>query len=444
MAEITAFAIKELASKGLYAEAAIAAASLIREEAGLEVERVEINQDRYSLNSVNGTVYTEKGEAFFFKFHTEEDEAETINEYYQANILAEAGLPVDLPVKASTKPGRQFLLYAYRHDRKLADICLSLEQGEASAFTADQLLAAQRELDRLASRVAVSTLSPPTAASQAEPIHQLFHHRLVDRASRERLGGRYRQFYLCKRFSIAERELDWETFENLHWIVNDVEYRLSLRELFLQSCNLLHPAYLAAQPVIVSHGDAHNANIWVSTAAKAGYPRLTFFDPAFAGKNIPALLGEIKATFHNIFAHPFWLYTPDLAGKAFNLSARLEGERIVVKHNWALGTLRRGFLRSKLENYWQPLLAALVQIGHLADDWETIMRSALFCCPTLVMSLLPDEKRSAATSLLGFAIAIACGSPSAQGWDDVSDFFARCRGTAELASAKAMQPGNMS
>ena len=62
---------------------------------------------------------------------------------------------------------------------------------------------------------------------------------------------------------------------------------------------------------------------------------LELFDPAFAGRSIPALLGEVKATFHNIFAHPLWLYTPDLAGRAYRVTAERSGDRIVVTHDWA-------------------------------------------------------------------------------------------------------------
>ena len=44
------------------------AADLIGEETGLHIRQVTINQDRYSLNSVNGTVYAGTGERFFLSF----------------------------------------------------------------------------------------------------------------------------------------------------------------------------------------------------------------------------------------------------------------------------------------------------------------------------------------------------------------------------------------
>src|SRR5262249_1980855 len=47
---------------------------------GLAVAAVEINRDRYSLNSLNGFTTTADGRAFFFKFHQEEGEADTVGE----------------------------------------------------------------------------------------------------------------------------------------------------------------------------------------------------------------------------------------------------------------------------------------------------------------------------------------------------------------------------
>lgn len=68
MPAITTFAIRTLAADGRLGEAAAMAADLIGEETGLHIRQVTINQDRYSLNSVNGTVYAGTGERFFLSF----------------------------------------------------------------------------------------------------------------------------------------------------------------------------------------------------------------------------------------------------------------------------------------------------------------------------------------------------------------------------------------
>jgi hypothetical protein len=425
----TSFAIRTLVREGRREEAGAAAARLLSEETGTAFRDVTINDDRYSLNSVNGTAVDADGRRLFFKFHTEEGEAETVGEYYKAHVLADAGLPVDLPIKASSTPGRQFLLYAYRQDSKLADVCLQLETGSDPASltpSSDEIVAAQAGLDDITLKAALASLAPPTPASADEALHQLFHHRLVTPGETGRLGGRYAQFYQGRGVPVAGVEIPWEAFADLRWTINGVGYRQTLRELFDQSFRLLDPRALARLPVLVSHGDAHNANVWARRDDE-GRLRLVLFDPAFAGKTIPALLGEVKATFHNIFAHPLWLYTPDLAARAYRTSAELQGDRIVVTHDWALSDLRRQFLALKRDRYWRPLLLRLKAMGALPDDWEAIVRSALFCCPTLVMSQMPGPERAPSVSLIGFAVSVMCGSAPAAGSDAVSDLFADLR-----------------
>lgn len=423
----TSFEIRTLVKDGRREEAAAAAARLLSEETGSRFSDVAINDDRYSLNSVNGTAVDGDGRRLFFKFHTEEGEAETVGEYYKAHVLAEAGLPVDLPVKASSTPGRQFLLYAFRNDAKLADVCLKLETGQAAGFSPAEIVAAQANLDDMSLAAGLASLAPPTPASAGEALHQLFHHRLVTPGEAGRLGGRYAQFYAGRRMPVAGREMAWEAFADLRWTVNGVSYRRTLRELFELSYRLLDPRRLAGLPVLVSHGDAHNANVWMRRD-DSGRPELVLFDPAFAGKTIPALLGEVKATFHNIFAHPLWLYTPDLADKAFSVSAKVEDGSIAITHDWALGELRSQFLAMKRDRYWRPLLGRLKAMDALPRNWDETMRAALYCCPTLVMSQLPGGARSPAISLLGFAVAVMCGSePEGAGGDAVSGLFADLR-----------------
>ena len=144
----------------------------------------------------------------------------------------------------------------------------------------------------------------------------------------------------------------------------------------------------------------------------SGRPELVLFDPAFAGKTIPALLGEVKATFHNIFAHPLWLYTPDLADKAF--ASRPSGVADAHRRHprlGAWGSCARQFLALKRDRYWRPLLRPpRGDAARCPATGRTMMRSALFCCPTLVMSQLPGPERSPSISLLGFAVSTMCGS----------------------------------
>ena len=120
---------RELLLAGRRADAELTVAELIAQQFGMAVQHATIGADWTSLNSVNGVVETTSGERYFFKFHQEEGEEATVREYYRAEILQRAGLPVDVPIRVSREPGHQVLLYGFRHDRRLADLCLEIDRG---------------------------------------------------------------------------------------------------------------------------------------------------------------------------------------------------------------------------------------------------------------------------------------------------------------------------
>ena len=339
-------------------EAGAIIAGLVSECFGFAVATVAVASDRYSLNSMNGLLATEAGEEFFFKFHHEEGEEATSDEYYQAELLREAGFPVDSPVHASKVVGRQILLYRVRHDRRFADVCRGLDFSDNGAdFRA--AVTAQETLD---AEIGVNYLKTLHASSPAdcvkEPIHQLFHARLVDRERPSALGGRAQRFFFDGPFDLAGQVLAAPALRAARWTVNGVAYRDSIGTLLARSLALLAPVRLAACGAVVAHGDAHNANVWYEESP-GRVPSLVMFDPAFAGRHVPALLAEAKATMHNIFAHPLWLYDAAAAAERFHASVDLHEERIVVETDWTLSALRQAFLASKAERVWRPLLSAL-------------------------------------------------------------------------------------
>ena len=145
---------------------------LIAENFDFSVRSCAINADWSSLNSLNGTVEAEDGRHFFFKFHQEEGEEATVQEYYRAELLQRAGLPVDVPAMVCRKPGHQILLYAFRRDRTLADFCLQMERtGDLRELEAVVQLQARvgsrhrRELRRLAQAFQAGAFSGRTGAS---------------------------------------------------------------------------------------------------------------------------------------------------------------------------------------------------------------------------------------------------------------------------------------
>ena len=401
---------RALTKAGEWQQASDKLRQLIGEVTGVSALALQINRDQYSLNSLNGRVTLADDRTLFFKYHHEEGEDHTIEEYYRAELLREHGFRVDVPLYACGEPGRQILLYRLRADQRLADVCRAIELQQTE-IDAQQVIAAQRRADAEILQHTLPTLQNGRVSEvAAEPIHQLFYHRLITPGVQPGLGGRVKQFYVDKDFQLADTQLSWQTLSNLQWEINGVRYSHTLRQLFLEAATLLAPDALAQHGVVVAHGDAHNANVWYET--QGSQPELVSFDPAFAGRHIPALLAEIKATFHNIFAHPCWLYEPALAADLYQVAVTRAGDTLQVTHNWQLTELRAAFLQSKGELYWRPLLAALKARGLLPGNWQRIMRLALFCCPTLVLDLRAGggSGHTPVSSPLGLALAVMLGS----------------------------------
>ncbi|TGQ79868.1 hypothetical protein EN850_17615 [Mesorhizobium sp. M8A.F.Ca.ET.207.01.1.1] len=405
------------------AEAQRALTALLADLFGMNPGNVRINVDKYSLNSLNG-FFDSDGQPYFFKFHQEEREEAMAGEYYRAEILSRAGLPVDQPVHMSAQPGEQILVYSRRVDPRFSDVLFALDTKDDAGRRREAVLA-ERDLSARLLDVYLETLHPVTVAQvSAEPIHRLFHERLIDADTRLSPGGRLADFYVGKSFVFPGAELDWDRFSRLKFVINGQRYISSIGELFDAAAERLRPDRLADAGGVVAHGDAHNANVWyVETAGRA---ELSFFDPAFAGSHIPTLLAEVKATFHNIFAHPFWLYDPAMATQAFQARARLDGDFLYVDTDWDLSPIRRDLLEVKAMELWRPLLLELKRRGMLPADWRTVLRSGLFLSPTLVMNLRAGARsHTPVSSLIGFSVAVMVGSEPDGGTDRMTGFLDR-------------------
>jgi len=392
------------------------------------VKSLKIRKDNISLNSVNGTFEDGSARRFFFKFHLEENEADTLDEYYKAELLSKVGYAVELPLFISRDVGEQILIYPYVEYERLFDVCRRIEQGAESET--ENIIAAQADMDRMAAEKCIATLTLAKGEDYiAEPLLQLFYWRLVDKQPDGTYlpGGRFKSFYLDKDFTFQGLELPYAELSPLKWNINGVPYAISLGEAFENARNLLAPDSISEYPACIAHGDAHNGNVWVKPDEK-GKVTFSYFDPAFASEKMPVLLAEIKSTFHNIFAHPDWLYQAAEAEKKLNISAEIKDGTLYVQHNWKLTNLRQRFLDSKKNLFWIPVLQELKKRKWLPANWQDFMRAALFCCPTLVMNLRAGtgtnvNMHTLKTSLLGLSIAMMCASTPISGDDIMSDFF---------------------
>ena len=396
-------------------------AELLRDLFQIAPRDVAINYDQYSLNSLNGFFRTDDGD-FFFKFHQEEGEEAMSGEYYRADILARAGLPVDQAVHMSVLPGEQILVYRRRTDARFSDVLRALDMDDDPKARA-KAVTAERDLGGRVLSVYADSLHPITPEEAAgEPINRLFFERLIDPATGAYPGGRLSSFYVGQTFDFPGASLSWDEFADARFVVNGIAYAKTVRELFDGAHRRLSPRRLADAGGVVAHGDAHNANVWyVDEGERAA---LSFFDPAFAGEHVPTLLAEVKTTFHNILAHPLWLYDPEELQQRYAAMARYESGTLSIETDWALSAIRRDLLIQKMTEVWKPLLALLKSKSLLPDDWRDVVRYGLFLCPTLVMNLRAGASRHNPTSsLIGFANAVRAGAEPLGQADELSTLF---------------------
>jgi hypothetical protein len=383
LARIRALQFEDLpAANGLMAE-------FFRERLPFGVREVGIRVLAVSLNSVNGILTAEDGRRLFFKAHIESQVAD--REYYNTEVLAQAGYPVLRPVLKTSESGDQHvMLYEVVESPTMFDACRAVETGEAS--NESDLIAAQRRSDQALLGLYERSLRWRSAEENANaPVFQLFYHRLT--------GGRFDQFYRGQ--TVPWFETRWEDLAGLRWVINGKSYDRSLGELVDDAIRLLHPSQDG--PTVVGHGDAHNGNVFY----RGPQEELLYFDPAFAGEHHP-LIDLTKPLYHNTLAQ--WMYFPAEKGQQLQLEARIVDKEVRVEHNYELNSLRRGILDSKVELVAKPIIEHLNGLGWLRPDYREYLRAALFCCPLLTMNLCDRVKFPANVSVLGLAHAVMVGN----------------------------------
>ena len=366
---------------------------------------VAINADIYSLNSLNG-FFEADGRELHFKFHQEENEADMAGEYYRAGLLAEAGLPVvDQPLHVSTEPGRQILVYRRRRDRRSPRSYATWISPGTSRRCGRLYLPSAAERGLI--RVYLRTLHPISAGQSAdEPIHRLFHERLADPDGPVKSAED--SSFIATELRLSRCDAGMADLSRLQFEVNGVRYR----DTFGRSIRgrIPVPGARSLWRIGRRHRSWRRAQrqCLVRKWRAAGDVR-----PRLRGSHIPALLAEIKTTFHNVFAHPLWLYDrrrgPDIHR---NLPARRRdpagGNRLASR------LIRREVLAMKRDIVWRPLLGELRNREPASADWRRIIRLALFLCPTLVMNLRAGATtHNPVSSLIGFAVAVMVGERAA-------------------------------
>lgn len=357
------------------------------------VTRVQVRPLAVSLNSINGFFDTDDGRTLFFKTHVETDAV--VSEYYNSQVMSDAGYPVIRPIFQATEHGKQVMIYEVVESPTMFDVLREFEAPSGDVklqHAADDVIACQEDADRLLFDLHKRSLKPLTdEENAASPVHQLFYHRLT--------GGRFDSFYAGQTINLPGVDIPYDELQHLKWTINGVRYQHTLAELVEKSIRLLHPKQ--ATPSVVGHGDAHNGNVFYDP------PELVYFDPAFAGSHDP-FLDLTKPLFHNVFA--MWMYFPNDYDKIVQSDVSISGDEIHVKHNYGISPVRPRVLNSKLEYSLLPIVEHLRERGQLRDDWEDYLRCSLLCCPLLTMNLRSREKFTANIATVGFSFVLQVGS----------------------------------
>jgi hypothetical protein len=377
--------------------------SFLHDTFDLEIVAVELRPLAVSLNSFNGFLTVKDGSRLFFKTHIEPDNV--INEYYNASRLAAAGYPVIQPVFSSTEAGKQILIYEVIDDPSVFDVAWEIENGDESKLL--DLTKAQHEADDLLRQLFIQTFAFQTADEAAQaPIHQLFHHRLME--------GRLTRFYGALpnhhsdnkyHIDLPQGQFNMRDVRQAQWQINGQGYDQSLDDLIINAIRLLNPSQAGMS--VIGHGDAHNGNVFLQL--QNAISSLLYFDPAFAGRHDP-LLDLTKPLFHNVFA--MWMYFVREKTEQTNITLNIEDNLWRVEHNYALHAVRKMFLESKVKRVLVPTLELLKEKGYLRPDWRSYLKAALFCCPFLTMNLADAKKFTPEISLLGLAMSVEMGAES--------------------------------
>lgn len=375
--------------------------SFIQETFSRDAAAVELRPLPTSLNSFNGFVTMRDGKRLFFKTHTEQDTV--IGEYYNADLLFQAGYPIIRPIFGSTKIGRQLLVYELVEDLSVFDIAWAIETG--SKPWNDDLEMSQSRADETLYHIYSSTLCQLDSDRAAKaPIHQLFYHRLT--------GGRLERFYgntgessQPTIFNLPGYQMTSQDVLSAHWMINDQVYDSSLNDLILSAIRLLTPNQDTI--AIIGHGDAHNGNVFFQRSDNES--RLVYFDPAFAGYHHP-LLDLVKPLFHNVFA--MWMYFPNQKRAEISINFDARSSHWIVNYDYILHPIRHMFLSSKVNQVLVPLLRHLKSKGLLQNNWREYLKAGLFCCPFLTMNLADSTRFPPEITLLGLCMSVEMGAES--------------------------------
>src|SRR5947209_1950005 len=227
-------------------------------------ESVTLTPKAVSLNSFNG-FYHSNGEEFFFKTHIEEQG--TLEEYYNAELLYQAGYNIVRPLRTIHEGGQQMVIYPVMHWPIVFDLMRAVELGKEDKYSCDLLVSAEKQECARLLDIYQATFTQSTAVEHARaPIHHLYWHRLS--------GGRFKSYYEGKLIQypqgidVLEESISFNELLSLQWMINGIPQQKTLGELVERAKVVLDPKQDAL--TVIGHGDAHFGNVFLENALPQG------------------------------------------------------------------------------------------------------------------------------------------------------------------------------
>lgn len=364
-----------------------------------------------SLNSVcahvNIAFETDNYIPAFAKVHVESDTKNpnalgVKDEYSQANLLAENGWPVLIPLASSNSKDYPLLIYPRVEAKTLFDLF-------EESYSKRENLVSAKEIDILAKlnkQVGGAMLKSARLIDAKEainsPVQTLFAERLKQTG---RIGSWYKpntKFVLGG----ADDATSWQELLNAKWVINGNLYSLTLSRIIENARKYL--SFDGEKQVLacISHGDDHAGNIFM----KIENDRTIIFDPAFAGLN-PASLSNVKTLAHNCILTMGGMYYDPKIGKV-TYKQDLSNNTIYVDmpiNNSVLYKTHEALARQIIDSRILPLFREGKQRNINTGNEYKRVKYALATCALLTTNIarLLKKKDGRGQGLLPLAIMMA-------------------------------------
>lgn len=358
-----------------------------------------------ALNSVSGIVKLRLPDGsvkeLFGKIHIESN-TESVSplgsekEYANTQMLARAGMPVLEPVAVSRNTDYPLLLYPVIKAPALFDLLEETYVTGVNKLSPEIIDRLARYNKKVGEKASESVRKGSTDEGINAPVQTLFLRRVES-------GGRIDQWYSAETiFSLPglESPITWQDLSDAKWTINGVPFRFSLREIIAQARRNLAFQEEKESFLILSHGDDHAGNVFLTDEPLV-------FDPAFAGWNPIAL--DVKALAHTGFLPlSAMYYFPK--GLSFVYEKKPDAISVVTNmQNLNVMRIQEVLARQIIDLRIIPILRMAKSKGADVEKEIQKMRSALSCCALLTVNIakLLKQKDGRGIGLLPIAIMLS-------------------------------------